>query len=1292
MLRLRPVIAAIAIAAGALAFNAAPAAALSKNVFSTSFAGSGASALSNPFDVEVDLQSHDVYVTDPANHRVEKFTAAGDFILAFGREVDKTTGANVCTAESGDECQPGAPGAEPGAFTAPQYLAVDNSCSLHDPPLTAATTPTCEEFDPSAGDVYVGDHVIGEGSGDVQKFDSSGNLLTVWAQGGLLDGSTDSDGNSFAGAAFGEGLTGVAVDPVGNLFVFSSLRYFEFAQDGGFLHSLRPEVPGYPVASSLGVDAEDNLYLISEGVTKVSPQGAFLGVVAPGSVALAVDLASRDLYTFGGGGVEHFTAYCASAPNCTTPIDTFGSGALSNPSGIAIDSSSGTAYVADTGDQRVAVFTAVPYLPDATASAKPLNPTSEALGGVVDPAAAGPVTACQFEYGAAAGGYGLGSVQCNPSASAGSPIVAKTAVTSASDLTGLEAGSTYHYRLLLENENGAASSYDQTFTTLPLAPVIGAESISEVDADTAQVHAQITPGGGGATYHTTYSVEYITSEQFERNEAKGLDGFTGSSHSPILDAGSSKTPQSVTATLSDLASNTTYFYRVIAENATAPKTGETRSFSTLPFVPIVNDPCPNAHVRQQTGAAPLLDCRAYELVSAADTGGYDVESNLIKGQTPFGGYPQAAGRVLYGVHGGGIPGSGLPTNRGLDPYLATRGESGWSTAYVGIPANDPYAEAPFSSPLLAADAPLETFAFGGAGLCSPCFANGSSGIPLRLPNGSLVQGLAGQLAEPEATPDGYIAKPLSANGAHLVFGSAFQVQPDGNENGDVSIYDRNLTTGKTHVVSKTSTGEDPPGENLPCLQGAGSCHSPGDANGIAELDISANGSRIVVAQKVSTDTAGNVYWHPYMNVGDSIRTVDLAPGTTHGVLYDGMSADGSKVFFTTTDKLLVEDTDNSADIYMWSQKGEEEEAPLTLISTGPEGPSNTDSCSPVPNKGGEHWNAVGSEANCGAVAIGGGGGVASGDGSIYFLSPEKLTPPCACAEPGDPTANQPNLYLARPGSAPRFVATLAPNDQLVLDSVKEAEAGKTADFQLTPDGRFAAFPSILAPLPEEETGGHTEIYRYAAAPEALACISCTPTGAASTGDSSLASDGLSLSDDGRVFFDSADRLAATDTDGKKDVYEWAQSGAGNCQRSSPAFSKRSGACLALISAGTSPFDSGLLSASANGTDAFFFTRDTLAPQDENGPTMKVYDARENGGFPFTLSAVPCQASDECHGAGSPAPGPLAVGSLTGTEGNVEERKCKKGFVEKHGHCVKVRHHKHRRRHHRRVGGRPAGSK
>ncbi len=91
----------------------------------------------------------------------------------------------------------------------------------------------------------------------------------------------------------------------------------------------------------------------------------------------------------------------------------------------------------------------------------------------------------------------------------------------------------------------------------------------------------------------------------------------------------------------------------------------------------------------------------------------------------------------------------------------------------------------------------------------------------------------------------------------------------------------------------------------------------------------------------------------------------------------------------------------------------------------------------------------------------------------------------------------------------------------------------------------------------------------------------------------------------------------------------------------------------LISTGGSPFDSSLLSASADGTDAFFFTRDTLVPQDENGTLAKVYDAREDGGFPFLPDPVPCKASDECHGAGSAAPGPLPIGTITGNGGNSE---------------------------------------
>jgi hypothetical protein len=111
----------------------------------------------------------------------------------------------------------------------------------------------------------------------------------------------------------------------------------------------------------------------------------------------------------------------------------------------------------------------------------------------------------------------------------------------------------------------------------------------------------------------------------------------------------------------------------------------------------------------------------------------------------------------------------------------------------------------------------------------------------------------------------------------------------------------------------------------------------------------------------------------------------------------------------------------------------------------------------------------------------------------------------------------------------------------------------------------------------------------------------------------------------------------------------------------------------LVSAGSSPFDSSLLGASSDSRDVYFFTRDSLAAQDHNGPAMKIYDARAGGGF-FEVPEPPlCAASDECHGAGSQAPGPPEIRTTASSPGSVVATKCKKGFVKKHGKCVERRH-------------------
>ena len=155
-----------------------------------------------------------------------------------------------------------------------------------------------------------------------------------------------------------------------------------------------------------------------------------------------------------------------------------------------------------------------------------------------------------------------------------------------------------------------------------------------------------------------------------------------------------------------------------------------------------------------------------------------------------------------------------------------------------------------------------------------------------------------------------------------------------------------------------------------------------------------------------------------MHVGTDPETIDLTPGTTTGALYDGMTADGSSVYFTTSDPLATasdQDTDTSADIFRADVSSGS--AALTRVSVGNGGAGNSDACDPVPNATDEHWNAVsGGAADCGAVAIGGGGGVASDSRGRSTSSAPSSSTAAAMARP-----DAPNLYVdrARLGAALR---------------------------------------------------------------------------------------------------------------------------------------------------------------------------------------------------------------------------------------------------------------------------------
>ena len=124
-----------------------------------------------------------------------------------------------------------------------------------------------------------------------------------------------------------------------------------------------------------------------------------------------------------------------------------------------------------------------------------------------------------------------------------------------------------------------------------------------------------------------------------------------------------------------------------------------------------------------------------------------------------------------------------------------------------------------------------------------------------------------------------------------------------------------------------------------------------------------------------------------------------------------MTADGSKVFFTTKDMRSRSDTDTSADIYE-AEHLRRERHPDPGLHRRPKAPATATPAirSPTQTANTGTRSARSKTAARSRSAAVGESPLATG--SIYFLSPELLD------GAANGTANQPNLYRAAPGQAP----------------------------------------------------------------------------------------------------------------------------------------------------------------------------------------------------------------------------------------------------------------------------------
>ena len=238
-------------------------------------------------------------------------------------------------------CVAGTPGGEPGAFSLPTFVAVDNSGGESD------------------GDVYVADLT----NNVITKFTSAGTLVTTWGTGGQLDGSTATEG------PFGE-IAGIAIDSSGTLNVFNvSTKMFQFNQAGAFQKEF-PTARG-TAPNGLAVDASQNFYKANgaPSIEKFTSDGTDLGQVSFSETAtgIAVDSSTGELYVASPDRVENFTfepsgeilgTGCIPGPGegCQ-PTYTFGTnGILSAAAGIGADGTSHKVYVADSGTSQIKLF------------------------------------------------------------------------------------------------------------------------------------------------------------------------------------------------------------------------------------------------------------------------------------------------------------------------------------------------------------------------------------------------------------------------------------------------------------------------------------------------------------------------------------------------------------------------------------------------------------------------------------------------------------------------------------------------------------------------------------------------------------------------------------------------------------------------------------------------------------------------------------------------------------------------------------------------------------------------
>jgi len=608
------------------------------------------------------------------------------------------------------------------------------------------------------------------------------------------------------------------------------------------------------------------------------------------------------------------------------------------------------------------------------------------------------------------------------------------------------------------------------------------------------------------------------------------------------------------------------------------------------------------------GALP--DNRGWEMVSPVDKNGGEV---AFPGALAGGGVLQAAaqgGSVTYSSAASfGVGALGAAT---ASQYLAVRGSGGWATQNVTAP------------------------------LYSSSYDTKDEGVPYRLFSTDLARGLLlnGRRCRGDATGCPVPNPPLLGTDA-----------PAGYQN----YYLRESGTGAyTALLGNANAGFlalDPADFELRL---AGS--STDGRHPVLSTCAALTANAVEVPLSSGCDPAQpNLYEY---SSGGGLSLLNLlpsqgqgAPGATLAAPAGAVSVDGARVYFTVAGNLYLREGSQTKQVDAAAGGGGVFQA------------ASTDGSAAFFTKGGHLWRYLAPGGS--ATDLTPAGGVAgmlgsSADGAaVYYQDADALE-------------------LWRAGET-RTVAS--GSDATDVSDYPPA----TGTSRVTADGTRLLFVSTVALTGydnKDQNSGvpDSQVFLYdSTGAGSLVCVSCNPTFARPTGPSTIpgaiangtapgsiqAYKPRALSADGRrVFFESGDAIAPTDTNNSTDVYQWEAQGTGSCARE--------GGCVALISDGRGAGGAHFADASADGSDAFFLTGQSLARSDQGA--VDLYDARVGGGFPPIPEPIACNG-DACQPLPSEPVDPTLTTLIQGP-GNRGVRysrttkPCKKGKVKRNGKCVR----------------------